>query len=119
MKLKLNLNYIVITGLTMGIAAAALQAFFGVQPPVTYGVCLIGHPSILVKWLMNNIFSTHLPIGTEFIVYPSMLVVGIVGGALIASLRSGELKNELKSKPIPCGANIWPSFLVFWWPTSV
>lgn len=101
MKLKLNLNYIVITGLTMGIAAAALQAFFGVQPPVAYGVCLIGHPSILVKWLMNNIFSTHLPIGTEFIVYPSMLVVGIVGGALIASLRSGELKNELKSKPIP------------------
>jgi hypothetical protein len=100
MKLKLSLNLIVITGLTMGVGAAALQAFFGVQSPQAYGVCLIGHPSVLVKWLMNNLFSAHIPIGAEFIVYPSMLVVGILGGALIASIKSGELKRELKSEPI-------------------
>lgn len=104
MKLRLSLNYIIITGLTIGIAAAAAQAFFGVQPPQAYGICLIGHPSILVKWLMNNIFGTHLPISTAFIVYPSMLVIGIVGGALIASIKSGELRSELKQKPIPARA---------------
>jgi hypothetical protein len=101
MKLKLNRYSIIATGLTLGIAAAVLQAFFGVHPPEAYGVCLIGHPSVLVKWLMNNLFSTHLPVGAEFVVFPSLLVVGILGGALFASVKSGELKSELKSPPIP------------------
>lgn len=101
MKLKFNLNYIIITGLVMGILAAALQAFFKVYPPEAYGVCLIGHPSVLVKWIMNNVFNTHLPVSVAFVAYPSMLVVGIVGGALLASIKSGELKRELKSKPVP------------------
>jgi hypothetical protein len=101
LKGKFSRNLIVITGLTIGIGAAALQAFFGVHPPEAYGVCLIGHPSVLVKWLMNNLFSTRLPVGAEFVVFPSLLVVGIVGGALIASVKSGELKSELKLQPIP------------------
>jgi hypothetical protein len=101
MKLKLNRYAVIATGLTLGIGAAVLQAFFGVHPPEAYGVCLIGHPSVLVKWLMNTLFSTHLPVGAEFIVFPSLLVVGIVGGALVASGKSGELKRELKSPPPP------------------
>jgi hypothetical protein len=100
MKIKLNLNDVVITGLAIGIAAAAAQAFFGVQHPEAYGVCLIGHPSVLVKWLSNNLFNTHFPIGTSFVVYPSLLVVGILGGALISAIKSGELKNGLISKPL-------------------
>ena len=99
MKLKINPNYIVITGFTIGIAAAAAQAFFDVQPPQAYGVCLIGHPSILVKWFMNHIFGMHLPISTAFLVYPSLLVAGITGGALFSSIKSGEFKTTLKMKP--------------------
>jgi hypothetical protein len=101
MKLKIAGNLVVTTGLTIGVSAAAIQAFFGVHPPEAYGICLIGHPSVLVKWFMNNIFNAHLPIGSEFIVYPSLLVVGILGGAVIAAAKSGELKRGLKSGPVP------------------
>jgi hypothetical protein len=42
MRLKLGFNLVFITGLTMGISAAAAQAYFRVLPAVAYGISLFG-----------------------------------------------------------------------------
>jgi hypothetical protein len=99
MKIRMLFGHVIITGLTIGVAAAVSQAYFQVQPPEANGVCLIGHPAILTEWLMNNIFKTNLPLNQAFVAYPSMLAVGVVGGALAASLGSGEFRREIKRRP--------------------
>lgn len=80
------------TGLVMGVSAAALQAFFQVQPPEAYGICLLGHPSTIVKSLLNHITNLHLPLPEIFVAFPSLLVVGIVIGSYLAAYRSKELQ---------------------------
>ncbi len=80
-----------ITGLIIGVSAAAVQAFFQVQPPVAFGVCLLGHPSVMVKWLMNNIFGMNLSITPAFVVFPSLLVVGVIIGSYVAAYTNKEL----------------------------
>lgn len=94
MKLKLRPNVIIITGLAIGLSAAIGQAFLYTQSPEAYGVCMVGHPSVLVKWLLNNIWHTDLPITSAFIVYPSLLAVGLVAGALIAGAKNKELIRQ-------------------------
>ena len=56
MKLKLGFNLVFITGLIMGVSAAAAQADFEVQPPEAYGIGLLGHPRDLVSLVSNNLF---------------------------------------------------------------
>jgi len=80
-----------ITGLVIGVSAAAGQAFFKIQPPVAYAVCMICHPAVMVKWGMNTFFGTDLTISRAFILFPSLLVVGIVIGAFAAADRSREV----------------------------
>lgn len=67
---KLSANLALITGLMMGILAAAAQGFFDVQPPVGEGVCAVSHPSNLVNWLSNNIFGTEFTIHGIFVIVP-------------------------------------------------
>jgi hypothetical protein len=101
MKLKFHLNVVILTGLTIGLLAALGQAFLQIHPPDAYGVCMIGHPSVLVKWLLNNLWHANLPITSAFIVYPSLLSIGIVVGAIIASVKNKELIRQpstIKSK---------------------
>lgn len=92
MRLKLGFNLVFVTGLLMGVLAAAAQAFFQVQPPVAYGICLIGHPSDLSHWIINNLLGTDWPMHEAFIVFPTLLVVGVFIGSFIAARRNGELK---------------------------
>ena len=94
MKLKFAPNVIIITGLFIGLAAAFGQAFLYIQPPEAYGICMVGHPSVFVKWLLNNLWSANLPVTSAFIIYPSLLAVGLVGGALIASAKNKELTRQ-------------------------
>lgn len=89
MKTKIWLLFI--TGFMIGILAATAQAFFRIQPPVAYGICLLGHPSGLTKWFTNNIFGTDLSTTEVFAVYPSLLVVGIFIGSIVAAYRNKEL----------------------------
>lgn len=89
MKIKFWLTFI--TGLIMGVSAAAVQAYFQVQPPAAYGICLLGHPSILTKWLMNNVLGTDLAITAVFVVFPSLLVIGVFIGSYVAAYRNKEL----------------------------
>jgi flagellar biosynthesis protein FliQ len=97
-KLKLGFNRVLIIGLIMGVAAAALQAFFQVQPPVAYGISFFGHPSDLLTWITNNLLETDWPIRDPFIVFPALTVIGVFIGSFIAATRNKELK--LRSGPV-------------------
>tara|TARA_B100000315_G_C14287068_1_gene455719 strand:+ start:107 stop:601 length:495 start_codon:yes stop_codon:yes gene_type:complete len=97
-KLKLVSNQVLIVGLIMGIAAAALQAFFQAQPPVAYGISFFGHPKDLLTWITNNLLGTDWPISRAFIVFPALTVIGVFIGSFIAANRSKELK--LRSGPV-------------------
>lgn len=81
-----------ITGLVIGISAAVAEAFLRIQPPAGYGVCLLGHPASLAKWVTNSVFGTNLGITPVFVIFPSLLVIGILIGAYVASYRNKELK---------------------------
>ena len=89
---KLSANLALITGLMMGILAAAAQGFFDVQPPVGEGVCLVSHPSNLVNWMVNNLFSTNFPVFSIFVVVPVLLPIGVIIGSLIAAVIHKEFK---------------------------
>lgn len=89
--MKIMFRSTFIAGLIMGILAAAAQAYFQVQPPVAYGICLLGHPSTLVKWLMNVFPGTNLPITAPFLAFPSLLVIGVFIGSFISAYRNKEL----------------------------
>jgi hypothetical protein len=97
MKLIHKSNLPLLTGLTIGLVAAAAQAFFQVQPPEANGICLIGHPRDLVNYTSNSLTGTTWPINEGFIKYPALTAIGVVGGAFIAAYRS----NELQLKPGP------------------
>lgn len=80
-----------ITGLVIGVSAAASQAFFKVQPPVAYGYCMVCHPGTMVAWAMNNYLGTEFPISPAFALFPSVLAVGVVIGAVVAANKNKEM----------------------------
>jgi len=89
---KLSANLALITGLTMGVLAAAAQGYFGIQPPVGEGVCAVSHPSNLVNWLTNNIFGTDFTMHQIFVTVPVLTSVGFIIGSAIAAIRNKEFK---------------------------
>jgi hypothetical protein len=89
---KLSTNLALITGLMMGILAAAAQGFFDVQPPVGEGVCAVSHPSNLVNWLSNNIFGTEFTIHGIFVIVPVLTSIGFIIGSAIAAIKNKEFK---------------------------
>lgn len=91
MKFKPSFHLVLITGIVMGVLAAAAEAFFQVQPPEAYGICFIGHPKELTTWIADNLFGTDWGHGT-FAVFPTLLVVGAFAGAFTAANRNKELK---------------------------
>jgi vacuolar-type H+-ATPase subunit I/STV1 len=92
MKMKFNFNHIFITGLVMGVLAAAAQAFFKVIPPVANGICIIGHPRDLVASLSNNFFGTGWPANESFLIYPALTVIGVVAGSSVSAILSKEIR---------------------------
>ena len=89
--MRMKLWFAGITGLVIGISAAAAQAFFKVQPPEAIGYCMVCHPATTVAWLMNNYLGTHLPQGEAFVLFPSVLAVGLIIGAVGAANRNDEI----------------------------
>jgi len=90
--MRTRLWYAGLAGLVIGVTAAASQAFFKVQPPVAYGFCMVCHPATMVAWAMNTYFKTNIPISQAFLVFPSLLAVGVVVGAVIAANANGEIR---------------------------
>lgn len=98
MKLKRFCSPILVTGIIMGLSAAAAQAFFRVQPPEAYGICLIGHPRDMVNWLLDNFLHTDWPISEVSYLFPVFTVFGVLVGSLIAAYKNKEL--NFRSGPV-------------------
>lgn len=90
--MKKNIWLAGITGAVIGLSAAAAQAFFQVQPPVAYGFCMVCHPGTMVQWGMNSYFGTNMPLPKPFVMYPSLLAIGVFLGAFTAANRNKELR---------------------------
>ncbi len=76
---KLSGNMALITGITMGLLAAVVQGYFGLQPPAGDGICGISHPANVVNWLVNNITKlfgsgTNYTIHSIFVTVPDSLM---------------------------------------------
>jgi hypothetical protein len=90
--LKLSGNMALITGITMGLLAAAVQGYFGLQPPLGDGICGISHPANLINWLVNSVFHTTFTIHSIFTTVPVMTSVGFIIGSAIAAVKNKEFK---------------------------
>ncbi len=91
-KFKMSGQLALITGLTMGLLAAAAQGFFRVQPPVGEGICFISHPANLINWFSNNLFSTEFTMHAIFVQVPVLTSVGAVIGSLAAAIKNREFR---------------------------
>ena len=102
---KLSRNMALITGITMGVLAAVVQGYFGVQPPAGAGICAVSHPADLVGWVLNKmagigLFSwvfdrvseTNFVTHEMFVTVPVMTSVGFILGSFVAALRNKEFK---------------------------
>ncbi len=106
---KLSNNMALITGLTMGVLAAVIQGYFGLQPPAGDGICGISHPANLVNWLTNNLFDTSFTIHSIFVNVPVLTSVGFIIGGFLAAFRN----KEFKFRPGPVRDNILAFMLGF------
>ena len=90
----MNLKSPVVAGALIGILAASAEGFFGVTPPVAYGICMACHANDLIGWITNNImYGSHLAIikiSAVSSVYPVLTIVGVVAGSHIAANKHNE-----------------------------
>lgn len=97
---KLSGNMALITGITMGLLAAAAAGYFGVQLP-SKGICAISHPAALLNWIFNHVFGTKYTVESVFIIVPVMTPIGWIIGSFIAAIRNKEFK--LRPGPVRDG----------------
>jgi hypothetical protein len=88
MKLNLGSWRVFAVGAVMGLAAAAIQAYFKVQPEAN-GISFIGHPAYLLDWVTNKL-GTAWPV----LQYVPLTVVGVLLGSLVAASRNKELRAQ-------------------------
>lgn len=86
-----RLWYAGFAGVLIGLLAAASQAFLQVRPPVAYGFCMVCHPATIISWSMNNYLKTDLPLSEAFLIFPSLLSVGVIIGAVVGANAHGEI----------------------------
>ncbi|MBZ0278157.1 MAG: YeeE/YedE family protein [Anaerolineae bacterium] len=93
-----------ITGLQAGVIMALLavgaEAFFQVRPPAAYGICMACHGRDLVNWTLNTFSGTHLTVAEVSTLFPLLTPVGVLIGALIGSLTSGEFRWRTPENPV-------------------
>jgi len=89
---KLSRNMALITGITMGVLAAVVQGFFGVQPPAGIGICAVSHPVDSINWVIDKIFNTNYVSHEIFVIVPALTSVGFILGSFAAAMRNKEFK---------------------------
>lgn len=87
-------------GVIMILAAVAAEAFFQVSPPDAYGICMSCHTQDLVNWISNQAFATEFTVSPVSLVFPLLTIVGVIIGAAIAAVISGEFRWRKPSKPL-------------------
>lgn len=87
-------------GVVIALVAVAVGAFFSVRPPDAYGLCMACHGRDLVNGLSNILFDTRLLVAQASSVFPLLTTVGVLVGALVASVASGEFRVRRTRKPV-------------------
>lgn len=98
-KLSRLADSVFFAGLVLGIGAALVQAYFRLVPPMAYGVCMVCHPKELVNWVADHLLNTHWGYSLASVNAPILTVVGVLAGALIASVRHGEFHLRPARQP--------------------
>jgi hypothetical protein len=78
-------------GVVAGVAAVAAEAFFRVNQPPAYGICMACHGEDALNWTVNHLFNTHFQVAAISQAAPLLTTVGVLIGAAIAAGRNGEL----------------------------
>ena len=86
-------------GIVMALAAVAAGSFLEVRPPEAYGICMSCHGRDLVNWVANDLFGSDLTIARASLVFPVLTTAGVMIGALIAAVTSGEFRLRMPTKP--------------------
>ncbi|MDX1691812.1 MAG: YeeE/YedE thiosulfate transporter family protein [Acidimicrobiia bacterium] len=77
-------------GVVMAVAAVAAGVFFEVRPPDAYGICMVCHGRDLVNSAVNAVADAGLSVAPVSLVFPVLTVVGVLIGAWVAAVVSGE-----------------------------
>src|SRR5438128_2168915 len=75
-----------------GVLAVVAGAVFAVRPPEVYGLCMACHARDLVNWTINDLAGTHLTVAPASLVFPVLTTVGVLVGALLGAMLSGEFR---------------------------
>jgi len=103
-RLGRRVGSIKVSALTMGAVAGLLAvmvgAFFEVYPPEAYGLCMACHARDLVNWSTNHLFSTNLVVAEASTVFPLLTTVGVLVGAFVGAITSGEFRWKTFDNPL-------------------
>lgn len=87
-------------GVTLGLLAVAVEAFFTVNPPSAYGVCIACHGRDLVNWLVNQTTGMSLTVAEVSLAFPVLTVVGVLIGSTLAALQHREFHWSWPDNPL-------------------
>ncbi len=87
-------------GVILALVAVAAGAFFEVRPPEAYGICMACHGRDLINWSANRLAESRLTVAPASLVFPLLTVVGVLIGAWIAAVASGEFRWRRPRKPL-------------------
>lgn len=87
-------------GIVMAVAAVAAGSLFQVRPPDAYGICMACHGRDLTNWVVNDVTGWRLTVAPASMVFPLLTVVGVLIGAWVAAVISGEFRFRKPSKPV-------------------
>lgn len=82
----------VTAGIIIAAAAVAAQVLFGFSHPEAYGVCLVCHGRDMLAQLYQTVFHKAMDMSVSARSGPVLTVIGILGGAFIGAVSSGEFR---------------------------
>lgn len=87
-------------GIAMAVLAVLASAIIGNRTNEAYGICMACHGRDLLNWLVNAQLNTKLPVSPAFIIFPALTTVGVLIGALIGAITSGEFHWQRPETPL-------------------
>ncbi len=93
-------------GVIAGLLAVAAQAFFGVDRPPAYGICIACHGEDAANWTVNHVAGTSLEVSaiTRGASLPLLTTVGVLIGAALAAIRNREWRFLSGGNPLTAAA---------------
>jgi hypothetical protein len=87
------------TGIVAALLAVTAGTWFEVGPPDAYGICMACHARDLVNWSINGILHTELTVAPASLVIPVLTPIGVLVGAGVAAVTSGEFRWHVPDHP--------------------